>query len=109
MVITQVLGSDVRLTRRLDLPPVATDPADAWVEQVFEAMEPLIGERPKPRGLAYFTDAAALTPAYGTPPTIICGPGDPGQAHQTDESCSAELLEAAAEGIFEIARRWCRL
>jgi hypothetical protein len=35
-----------------------------------------------------FTDAAALTPAYGAPPTI-------------------ELLDAATEGIFEIARRWC--
>jgi succinyl-diaminopimelate desuccinylase len=103
----EALGADVRVTRRLDLPPVATDPNDAWVHEVFQVMEPLIGERPQPRGIAYFTDAAALTPAYGTPPTIICGPGDPGQAHQTDESCSVELLEAGAEGIFEIARRWC--
>jgi succinyl-diaminopimelate desuccinylase len=102
-----VLDEEVRPERRLDLPPVATDPGDPWVAEVFDVMEPLIGERPEPRGLAYFTDAAALTPAYGTPPTIICGPGDPGQAHQTDESCSVELLEAGAEGIFEIARRWC--
>ena len=105
----EVLGAEVQLTRRLDLPPVATDPDDAWVNGVFEVMESHIGERPEPRGLAYFTDAAALTPAYGTPPTIICGPGDPGQAHQTDESCSVELLDTAAEGIFEIARRWCGL
>jgi succinyl-diaminopimelate desuccinylase len=55
-----------------------------------------------------FTDAAAaLTPAYGGPPTIICGPGEAEQAHQTDESCSLEPLDAATEGIFEIARRWC--
>jgi succinyl-diaminopimelate desuccinylase len=80
-------------------------------------VEPLIGQRPQPRGLAYFTDAAALTltdaaaltPVYGAPPTIICGPGDADQAHQTDESCSVELLDAATEGIFEIARRWCGL
>ena len=32
---------------------------------VFAVMEPLIGETPEPRGLAYFTDAAALSPAYG--------------------------------------------
>jgi succinyl-diaminopimelate desuccinylase len=69
----------------------------------------LIGERPEPRRLAYFTGAAALTPAYGSPPTIICGPGDADQAHRTDESRSVERLHAAAEGIFEIARRWCRL
>jgi succinyl-diaminopimelate desuccinylase len=104
-----VLGDEVRLERRLDLPAVATDPGDSWVTEVFEVMEPLIGDRPEPRGLAYFTDASALTPAYGTPPTIICGPGDAVQAHQTDESCSVELLDAAAEGFFEVARRWCRL
>jgi succinyl-diaminopimelate desuccinylase len=105
----ELLGEDVRLERRLDLPAVATDPGDGWVTEVYEVMEPLIGERPEPRGLAYFTDASALTPAYGTPPTVICGPGDADQAHQTDESCSVELLDAAADGIFEIARRWCGL
>jgi succinyl-diaminopimelate desuccinylase len=105
--IGELLGPEVRLARRVDLSPVATDPGDAWVEEVFGVMEPLIGERPEPRGIAYFTDAAALTPAYGAPPTIICGPGDAEQAHQTDESCSLELLDAATEGIFEIARRWC--
>ena len=72
-------------------------------------MEPLVGERPEPRGVACFADAAALTPAYGSPPTIVCGPGDAGQNHQTDESCSVELLDAAAKGVFEIARRWCGL
>ena len=72
-------------------------------------MEPLIDEAPSPRGLAYFTDAAALSPAYGSPPTIICGPGDAEQAHRTDESCSMAALEAAGEGFFEISRRWCGL
>jgi succinyl-diaminopimelate desuccinylase len=107
--LTDALGEEVGLERRVDLPPVATDPDDPWVAEVFDVMAPLIGERPEPRGLAYFTDAAALTPAYGTPPTVICGPGDTDQAHQTDESCSLERLDAGAEGIFEIARRWCGL
>jgi succinyl-diaminopimelate desuccinylase len=102
------LGDEVRLERRVDLPPVATDPDDEWVTEVFDVMEPLIGERPGPCGLAYFTDASALTPAYATPPIVICGPRDADQAHQTDESCSVERLDAAAEGIFE-TRRWCRL
>ena len=103
----ELVGEEVHVERRVDLPPVATDPGDPWVAEVFDVIAPLIGERPEPRGLAYFTDAAALTPAYGTPPTVICGPGDADQAHQTDESCSVELLDAGAEGIFEIARRWC--
>jgi succinyl-diaminopimelate desuccinylase len=107
--IAAAAGDDVRLETRLALDPIDTDPEDPWVAEVFAVMEPLIGRAPEPRGLAYFTDAAALVPAYGTPPTVICGPGDADQAHRTDESCSVAALEAAAEGLFEIARRWCRL
>jgi succinyl-diaminopimelate desuccinylase len=103
------MGDEVALDVRLELAAVDTDPADPWVQGVYEVMASLIGERPEPRGLAYFTDAAALTPAYGGPATVICGPGDADQAHRVDESCSVERLEAAAEGFFEIARRWCGL
>ena len=103
------LGEEVELEPRVVLDPIDTDPGDEWVQEVFEVMAPLIGETPEPRGLAYFTDAAALSPAYGTPPTIICGPGDAEQAHRTDESCSVEALKASAEGLFEIGRRWCGL
>ena len=103
------MGDDVELELWVALPPVVTDPSERWVGDVFDVMEPLIGERPSPRGLAYFTDASALTPAYGNVPTIVCGPGDPGQAHQTDEHCSVELLDTSAEAFFEIGRRWCRL
>ena len=103
------LGDEVELEPRVMLDPIDTDPDGEWVQDVFAVMEPLIGEAPSPRGLAYFTDAAALSPAYGYPPTIICGPGDAEQAHRTDESCSMAALEAAAEGFFEISRRWCGL
>jgi succinyl-diaminopimelate desuccinylase len=103
-------GDEVRIETRLALDPVDTDPDDEWVREVFAVMAPLAGERGiEPRGLAYFTDACALVPAYGTPPAIVCGPGDADQAHRTDESCSVSALEAAADGFFEIARRWCGL
>ncbi len=59
------LGDDVELEPRVLLDPIDTDPDDEWVRAVFEVMEPLIDEQPSPRGLAYFTDAAALSPAYG--------------------------------------------
>ncbi len=103
------LGEGIELSPRVALDPIDTDPSGDWVQTVFSIMGPLIGETPEPRGLAYFTDAAALSPAYGNPPTIICGPGDAEQAHRTDESCSMEALEAAGEGFFEIAKRWCGL
>ena len=107
--LASVLGEEVELAMRVSLPPIDTDPQDAWAQEVFAAMEPLLGEAPAPRGLAYFTDAAALAPAYGTPPTIVCGPGDADQAHRTDESCSVGLLEASVDGLVEISRRWCGL
>jgi succinyl-diaminopimelate desuccinylase len=103
------LGEEVELEPRVVLDPIDTDPSGEWVQEVFSVMEGVLGEAPSARGLAYFTDAAALSPAYGAPPTIICGPGDAEQAHRTDESCSMSALEAAAEGFFEISRRWCGL
>ena len=109
LVRAAAAGDEVRIEPRLALDPVDTDPGDAWVQEVFAVMGGIAGEAPQPRGLAYFTDAAALVPAYGIPPAIICGPGDADQAHRTDESCSVSALEAAAEGFFEVARRWCGL
>ncbi len=107
--IAAAAGDEVRVDTRLALDAVDSDPADQWVASVLEVMSPLAGTDGTPRGLAYFTDASALAPAYGTPPTVICGPGDADQAHRTDESCSVAALEAAAEGFFEVARRWCDL
>ena len=107
--VAEALGPEVRVEERLALDAIDTDSSDPWVREVYEVLEPLIGEAAEPRGLAYFTDAAALSPAYGSPPTVICGPGDADQAHRTDESCSIARLEAAEEAFFDIARRWCGL
>jgi succinyl-diaminopimelate desuccinylase len=107
--LAAVAGDEVRVDIRLALEAIDTDPADEWVGDVFDVMAALTGGQPRPRGLAYFTDASALAPAYGRPPTIICGPGDAEQAHRTDESCSVAALGAAADGFFQIARRWCGL
>jgi succinyl-diaminopimelate desuccinylase len=107
--LREQLGEDVELVPRLELDPIDTSPGEEWVQDVFSVMAAHLDDAPAPRGLAYFTDAAALSPAYGSPPTIICGPGDAEQAHRTDESCSMAALEAAGEGFFEIARRWCGL
>jgi succinyl-diaminopimelate desuccinylase len=82
---------------------VITDPADPWMQAVFD----VVGGGVEPRGVSYFTDAAALTPAYGDPPTVIWGPGEAAQAHQTDEYAEAAKVDAAADGYFEVARRWC--
>jgi succinyl-diaminopimelate desuccinylase len=103
------LGTDVELRRVVDVGSIATDPEHDWVQQVFQIMEPMLRERPVARGVTYFTDAAFLTPTFDNAPTIILGPGEPSQAHKTDEFCYLDKIEEAAQAYFEIAKNWCGL
>jgi succinyl-diaminopimelate desuccinylase len=105
--LCQHLGADVELETLLDVESVYTDPADPWVQRVFEVMTPLLGETPQARSVAFFTDAAALTGAFGSPPTLILGPGEPHLAHQTDEYCQVSRIEQAVVAYRQIIRDWC--
>jgi succinyl-diaminopimelate desuccinylase len=69
-------------------------------------MQTHLGSRPEPRSATYFTDAAALKPALGNPPTVILGPGEPQMAHQTDEYCRTGRIEQSTDAFIEIMRRW---
>lgn len=103
------LGGGVELERIIDAGSVWSDPEDEWVQQVFDITAPFLGERPTSRGVAYFTDASELKPAFGCPPALILGPGEAALAHKTDEYCHLSSIEAAVEIYAEIARRWCGL
>jgi succinyl-diaminopimelate desuccinylase len=107
--LTSYLGQGLEFNRLIDVGGVATDPQDEWVQGVFEVMKSFLEERPVARGVTYFTDASALTPAFGNPPTIILGPGNPEMAHKTDEYCEISKIEEASEAYLEIARKWCGL
>ena len=100
------LGDEVELEAVLDAGGVLTDPADAWMQEVYDVMAGILGEHPEPRTATYFTDASALTPAYGGVPTVILGPGEAAMAHQTDEYCIVDRIGEAVEAYTEIARRW---
>jgi len=107
--LARQLGVDVELETLLDLESVYTAPEDPWVQEVFDVMQSILGKRPEPRAATYFTDAAALNLAYGTPPTIILGPGEAPLAHQTDEYCLVERVAESVGAYEEIARRWCNI
>lgn len=107
--LTTYLGGEVDLSRLVDVAGIATDPENEWVQTVFSLMEGYLGERPQARGLTYFTDAAVLTPAFGDPPTVILGPGEPEMAHKTDEWCRISAIETASEVYLKIAQQWCGL
>ena len=101
------LSPEVELETLMDLEAVYTDPSLPWIRSVFEVMTPILGAEPTPRTATYFTDAAALNRAYGNPPTVILGPGEPQMAHQTDEYCVVERIAQAVAAYEEIIRRWC--
>ena len=101
------LGDEVSLTSVIDVPGVWTSPDHPWIRQLFDVVAPVLGHQPQVRAAPYFTDASALTPAYGGVPSVILGPGEPALAHQTDEYCMLERLEQAVELYVDIGRRWC--
>ncbi len=102
------LGPDIEIERLIDLPGISTPQDDPWILRVLDIMARIEGKSPKPGYVNYFTDASILTPALNNPPTLILGPGEPGQAHQTNEYCVVEKIGRAAEFYLEIALDWLK-
>jgi succinyl-diaminopimelate desuccinylase len=103
------LGADLDLETLVDTPGVWTNPADPWIAEVFRVTAAITGEQPSIAGAPYVTDASLLKPALGGVPTVILGPGEVEMAHQTDEYCRIDRLEAAVAIYEELIRRWCRV
>ncbi|WP_127076779.1 M20 family metallopeptidase [Rhodomicrobium lacus] len=89
--------------------PVWTDPNDPWMADVIHVVGEVTGAEPTFGGAPYFTDAGALKPGMGNPPVVILGPGEPEQAHQTDEWCSVQRIEEAEAIYTDLIVRWCGL
>ncbi|MBI4800734.1 MAG: M20 family metallopeptidase [Desulfarculus sp.] len=102
-----LLGSEAALEVLSDLPGLWTEPGHPWVQEVYGILKEIGGRRPQPQGGRYFTDGGVLRRAWQDVPTLILGPGEPTQAHQTDEWCLVENITQAQDIYFQIARRWC--
>ncbi len=76
--------------------PVETSPEEPAVQTFMDVLGAVTGKRPVPRGVPYYTDASTLVPAFKAP-MIICGPGDPGMAHQPNEYVEIERLVESAK------------
>ncbi len=96
-----------RVRGLVDVPSLYTEPDDAWVQQVFEACTPFLDARPTPKTITFSTDGADLKRAFGGPPAVVLGPGEPRLAHQTDEWCSIHRIEQSVELFATLMRRWC--
>ncbi len=104
--LSSYLGDDIAVEPIVDVGSVWTDPAEDWMLDVFDVMAEILGKMPEVCTATYFTDAAALTPAYGGPPTAILGPGEAAMAHQTDEYCVVDRIDQAVDAYVKIAKRW---
>lgn len=91
------LSDIVTISTLVDLPAVLTEHQHPWIQNVFERCRPLHRKPVEARIVPYFTDAALLLDALGTPPCVILGPGEPTMAHQTDEYCVVARLYESVE------------
>lgn len=107
--LSDCLGPDVRFDPPLaDMPAVGTEPSDAFAVMVAEVLNEVEASRgQRPIGMPYFTDGSILQSAFGNCPTIILGPGEPGQAHQTDEWCDTQAINDAKRIYGLIIDKWC--
>ena len=95
-----------KVKKIVDTPSLYTDPADEWIQEVFEACTPILGKRPEPKTITFSTDGADLKRGFRGPPAVILGPGEPQLAHQTDEWCSLNKLEQSVALFRVLMLRW---
>lgn len=95
--LAERLGPEVTIETLTDMDHVYTDPEHPWMRRAFAVSERVLGEPASVKTASYFTDASVLKPAYGDPPTLVMGPGAMAMAHQTDEYCEVERIDACTE------------
>lgn len=104
--VARYLGDEVSVSKLDEAVPVWTDPDHIWMRQVSETAAAVTGTRHDVGAAPYFTDASALTPAYGGIPTVILGPGPAALAHQTDEYCEIGRIQEAKEISARLIDQW---
>ncbi|HLP71378.1 MAG TPA: M20 family metallopeptidase [Bacteroidales bacterium] len=91
--IKEAAGREISIEKLVDTGPVSTSMSDPFARMVFRVMNVV---EYSPTSLPYLTDGAVLQKVCNAP-VIILGPGEPGQAHQTDEFCYVSKIEEAVE------------
>ena len=106
--LKSALGSEVEVNVFSDMNAVWTEPRNEWVQRVFEITAQHLGARPEPKAQTYNTDAGNLLRVYQGAPTVILGPGEAAQAHQTDEFVSMERIRQSVAIYEDLIADWCR-
>jgi succinyl-diaminopimelate desuccinylase len=106
--ITAHMEEEMEVETAIDLPGVWTSPQQPWVERTIAIASQETGEPFQLKTATYFSDASILVPALGGAPTLILGPGEPRQAHQTDEWCAVERIHQATRIYRRMIAEWAQ-
>ena len=105
--LAQAVEDDITLETKISVQGLWTDPSHPWIQDIFDCLTSIQGDRPIVHTVSYFTDAGMLKPGFGGIPTMIMGPGEAEMAHKTDEFCRVDRLHEAVEIYSAICSRWC--
>jgi succinyl-diaminopimelate desuccinylase len=103
--VQRLCGDEASIEVVTDFKGFATNPDDPSIQPLMAVLEYRLRERPKPTGAPYFTDASALVPGFNNVPTVVIGPGEAAQCHQTDEYCYVQQIEDAFDIYGSLIRR----
>jgi succinyl-diaminopimelate desuccinylase len=106
--VQRLFGDEATIEVVTDFKGFATDPEDPSIQPLMAVLESRLRERPKPTGAPYFTDASALVPGFNNVATVVIGPGEAAQCHQTDEFCYVQQIEDAFNIYSSLINRMCR-
>ena len=106
--LKKTLGGEAEIDVFSDMNAVWTEPQQEWVQRVFEITGKHLGAKPEAKAQTYNTDAGNLLRVYKGAPTVILGPGEAAQAHQTDEYVSMERIRQSVAIYEDLIRDWCR-
>ena len=79
-----------------DRPPVTADIGGTGAKLVFKALEEILGAKPEPAGVSYYSDAGMVAAQTGNRNCFLLGPGNIEQAHTPDEFIEVDSLKKAA-------------
>jgi succinyl-diaminopimelate desuccinylase len=105
--IRRLCGDEASIEIVTDFKGFATAPDDRAIEPLMTILADRMGGRPIPTGAPYFTDASALVPGFDNVATVVIGPGEAAQCHQTDEFCYVHRIDEAFEIYSALIRRMC--
>ena len=106
--VQNLCGDEATIEIVTDFRGFATEPNDPNVDPLMEILAARLGRHPQATGAPYFTDASALVPGFDNVATVVIGPGEAAQCHQTDEYCYVQHIDETFEIYSSLIERMCK-